>query len=136
MDTAAHGSSVLRLQHVSLPIPATDGSLGQARHYYGRLLGLEERPRPPGLPNAGLWYAVGDQELHLYEEPSGAAVSAESKRHPCFQVEDVEALRAHLSAARVITMDDDGEIPGRRRFFAIDPFDNTLEFVTFEADHW
>jgi catechol 2,3-dioxygenase-like lactoylglutathione lyase family enzyme len=136
MATAAPDSSVLRLQHVSLPIPARDGSLVASRRFYGQLLGLEERPRPPGLPNAGLWYAVGDQELHLYEEPSGAAVNSESKRHPCFQVEDVEALRAHLSAAGVTTMDDDGEIPGRPRFFAIDPFDNTLEFVTFETNHW
>ena len=32
--------------------------------------------------------------------------------------------------------DSDRKIPGRPRFFAVDPWDNTLEFVQFEADHW
>lgn len=126
---------LLRVQHVSLPFPGADG-LDAARRFYGGTLGLEERPRPPKLPGTGLWYGVGEQELHLFEEPSGVAVNDQSRRHPCFQVEDVSALRRHLEAASVPTRDDDGEIPGRARFFALDPFGNTLEFVEFGADHW
>lgn len=132
----ADGSPVLRLQHVSLPFPGTPASIATARRFYGEILGLEERPRPPGLPGVGLWFAVADQEVHLFTEPSGVAVNAESRRHPCFQVGDVEAIRGGLMAKGVTTLDDDGEIPGRPRFFAIDPFGNTLEFVAFEADHW
>ena len=30
----------------------------------------------------------------------------------------------------------DGEIPGRPRFFARDPFGNQIEFVEFRPDHW
>ena len=55
---------------------------------------------------------------------------------PVSRLNDVESIRAHLESARVATHDDDGEIPGRHRFFAIDPFGNTIEFVTFDADHW
>jgi catechol 2,3-dioxygenase-like lactoylglutathione lyase family enzyme len=127
---------ILRLQHVSLPFPGTPESVDAARRFYGGTLGLEDRPRPPKLPGVGLWYAAGEQELHLFIEPSGVAVNAESRRHPCFQVESVVRLRAHLEGAGVTTRDDDGEIPGRPRFFAIDPFGNTLEFVEFEANHW
>ena len=127
---------VIRLQHVSLPIPATPESLDEARRFYGEILGLEERPRPPVFPGTGIWYAVGDQELHLFSEPTGVTANPQSRRHPCFQVDDVSALRAHLTATGVTTRDDDGEIPGRPRFFAVDPWDNTLEFVQFEAIHW
>jgi catechol 2,3-dioxygenase-like lactoylglutathione lyase family enzyme len=128
--------SIQRVQHISLPFPGSDESLEEARRFYADILGLEERPRPPALPGSGLWYAVGDQELHLFAEPSGVAVNSQSSRHPCFQVDDVARLRAHLDRSGVATRDHDGEIPGRPRFFALDPFGNTLEFVQFEPDHW
>lgn len=127
---------VVRLQHVSLPIPGAPESLDVARRFYGQILGLAERSRPTVFPGVGIWYAIGDQELHLFSEPAGVAVNPQSRRHPCFEVDDVVGLRAHLEAAGVTTRDHDGEIPGRPRFFAVDPFDNTLEFVHFEADHW
>jgi glyoxylase I family protein len=132
----ASGPHLARLQHVSLPFPGTPDSLAAARRFYGETLGLEEYPRPPLLPGVGLWYAVGDQELHLFSEPEGVAVNPQSRRHPCFQVSDAAGLRAHLEDAGVTTRDDDGEIPGRIRFFAMDPFGNTLELVQFEATHW
>jgi catechol 2,3-dioxygenase-like lactoylglutathione lyase family enzyme len=127
---------ILRLQHVSLPFPGTADAVEVARRFYGETLGLEEVPRPPTLPGVGLWYAVGDLELHLFGEPSGVDANPRSRRHPCFEVDEVDAFRAHLSSAGVTTRDHDGEIPGRPRFFAVDPFDNTLEFVHFDADHW
>ena len=132
----AKGPPIIRLQHVSLPFPGTSESMDEARRFYGEILGLEELPRPTVFPGTGIWYAVGDQELHLFSEPSGVAANPSSRRHPCFQVDDVVGLRAHLTGAGVTTRDDDGEIPGRPRFFAVDPWDNTLEFVQFEADHW
>jgi catechol 2,3-dioxygenase-like lactoylglutathione lyase family enzyme len=127
---------LLRLQHVSLPVPGTIEALEEARRFYSEILGLDETPRPAVFPGAGIWYTVGDQELHLFSEPTGVAANSQSRRHPCFQVDDVEGYRAHLEAAGVRTRDHDGEIPGRPRFFALDPFDNTLEFVQFEATHW
>jgi catechol 2,3-dioxygenase-like lactoylglutathione lyase family enzyme len=133
---SAEGRRVLRLQHVSLPFPGDLASLEVARRFYGDVLGLTETPRPPQLPGAGIWYALGDLELHLFGEPSGVAANPGSRRHPCFEVDDVDALRAHLESAGATTRDHDGEIPGRPRFFALDPFGNTLEFVHFEADHW
>ena len=132
----SEGPWIVRIQHVSLPIPGTPESLATARRFYGELLGLDELPRPTVFPNPGIWYGTGDQELHLFGEPSGVAANSQSRRHPCFQVDDVEGLRSHLTAAGVTTRDHDGVIRGRPRFFAVDPFDNTLEFVQFEANHW
>jgi len=130
------GPHVTRLQHVSLPFPGTPGSFDEARRFYVEIVGLRERPRPDVFPGTGIWYAVGDQELHLFTEPTGVAANPDSTRHPCFQVDDVQGLRARLVAAGVATRDHDGQIPGRPRFFALDPWGNTLEFVQFEADHW
>jgi catechol 2,3-dioxygenase-like lactoylglutathione lyase family enzyme len=127
---------IQQIQHVSLPIPPEEQALREGRRFYGEIMGLREVDRPPSLPNSGLWFAIGDQELHLFGEPRGVAVNAESRRHPCFRVEDVAGLRRHLDEAGVHTLDDDGEIRGRPRFFAVDPFGNTLEFVRFEANHW
>ena len=127
---------IRQIQHVSLPIPPDDEALREGRRFYGEILGLPEVARPPSLPNIGLWFGIGDQELHLFSESRGVAVNAESRRHPCFRVDDVAGLRRHLDDNGVPTLDDDGEIPGRLRFFAIDPFGNTLEFVRFEANHW
>jgi catechol 2,3-dioxygenase-like lactoylglutathione lyase family enzyme len=125
-----------RLQHVSLPFPGTTESVEQARRFFGEILGLEEKEHPPTLPGTILWYDVGDQELHVFTDPGGVAVNAHSRRHPCFEVDDVVRFREHLREAGVTTRDHDGEIPGRPRFFALDPFGNTIEFVQFEADHW
>ena len=119
---------ILGLQHVALPFPGTPESVVQARHYFGEVLGLDERPAPPTLPGV-LWYAVGDQELHLITEPAGVAVNAKSRRHPCFQVDDVDRFRSHLAARGISTIDAEGDIPGRLRFFALDPFGNAIEFV-------
>ena len=63
------------------------------------------------------------------EHPNRAAIRASRSTTS-------SGLRAQLVAAGVTTRDHDGEIPGRPRFFAVDPFGNTLEFVHFEANHW
>lgn len=128
--------AITRLQHVSLPVPPGDEALETARTFYRDVLGLPEVERPPTLPGRGLWFAVGDQELHIFVEADAAELNPRSRRHPCFQTPDVDALRISLEEAGVTTIDDDGPIRGRPRFFADDPFGNRLEFVEFEADHW
>jgi len=114
---------ILRLQHVALPFPGTPQTVASARHFYTDVMGLTEM-------------AAGELELHLFSEPSGVAVNDQSRRHPCFQVDDATAFRAQLDANGVTTVDNDGEIPGRPRFFARDPFGNQIEFVEFRPDHW
>ncbi len=127
---------ILRLQHVAMPFPGTPDSVAVARRFFTDVLGLEEMPVPDTLPGTVVWWKAGDLELHLFGEPSGVAVNDQSRRHPCFQVDDAAAFRAHLDANGVVTRDHDGDIPGRPRFFARDPFGNQIEFVEFRPDHW
>src|SRR3954447_877489 len=57
----------LELQHVSIAIPP--GRRNEARAFYGKLLGLDERVVPPKLNSEELmWFRVGgDLELHLFD---------------------------------------------------------------------
>lgn len=121
--------TVLRLQHVALPFPGTAASISDARRFYGEVLRLPELPVPSGLADGVMWFATGDQEIHLYAEPSGVAANEESTRHPCFEVADVTAVREHLAGQGVDTIDGVPNLPGRPRFFVRDPFGNALEFV-------
>ena len=72
-----------RFDHVQVCIPR--GAEGEAREFYGRLLGLEEIEKPEALKkNGGMWYSVADVQLHVGVEETVAP----SKRHPAFDVDD------------------------------------------------
>ncbi len=112
-----------RLDHVQLCIPS--GAEPQAREFYGELLGLEEIAKPEPLrARGGLWFNVADIQLHLGAEDA----QSKSKRHPAFEVADVDAVRAYLNERGVSTRD---EIPlaGVKRFSFFDPFDNRIELL-------
>jgi catechol 2,3-dioxygenase-like lactoylglutathione lyase family enzyme len=115
--------SIKRLDHVQLCIPI--GEEEKAREFYARVLGLEEIEKPDALkPNGGLWFKVADIQLHIgVEEAQG-----KSKRHPAFEVEEIEQVRQHLEGSGVRTKDETS-VPGMKRFSFFDPFDNRIEFM-------
>lgn len=106
----------------------TSDAFDTARSFYGGTLALIERPVPASLSADVLWFAVGDQELHLFAEPSVGS-EVQSRRHAGLQVTDVLAVRARLTDDGVETFDGLPTLPGRPRFFAADPFGNVLEFL-------
>jgi catechol 2,3-dioxygenase-like lactoylglutathione lyase family enzyme len=118
-----------RLDHVQVCIPR--GAEPQAREFYGRLLGLEEIEKPEAIrKNGGMWYSVAGAQLHVGVEDSVAP----SKRHPAFEVENVEGVRAFLERNGVRTKDETA-IPGMSRFSFLDPFGNRIELLEkSEAD--
>jgi len=111
------------IDHVQVAAPR--GCEGEARAFYGDLLGLEELPKPEALAaRGGCWFRAGAQELHVgVEEPFAAA----RKAHPGFVVDDLDSLAERLEAGGVEVAWDEA-IPGTRRFHAADPFGNRLEF--------
>ena len=124
---------MIRLQHVSLPIPA--GAQGEGRAFYGGLVGLSEKPPPAVLqPSGVVWFDAGDgdRELHLVPDPDGLTPAA--KRHFCFEVDDVSAARARFDDAGVDTFDQVA-IPNRPRFFCRDPFGNLIEMLAIEGPY-
>jgi catechol-2,3-dioxygenase len=118
---------VLGLDHVQVSAPA--GGEEAARRYYGDLVGLPELPKPLVLAaRGGVWFAAGDQALHVGIDP---AFRAASRAHPAFRLGDgaaLDALAARLGeAGREVDWDHD--LPGSRRFYSRDPFGNRVEFL-------
>ncbi|MCH7953963.1 MAG: VOC family protein [Chloroflexi bacterium] len=126
--------SIVSLQHVQMIVPAALAD--EARRFYGELLGLEEMRRPQSLSDAGrtgVWYRIGDQELHLRFETDPDGEPELSDRHPALVTNDLDGLRKRLSAAGC-ELDKAIPIEGRARFFARDPGGNRIEFLAFTVD--
>ena len=114
------------LHHAAITVPTEE--LEKARHFYSTLLGLPEVARPAAeLGRPGIWYAVGDRELHIQARDGHQAERGE--HHPALVVDDVWGLKAHLEAKGVETQDAQ-RLSDRERFFARDPFGNMLEFLS------
>ncbi|MFZ3589451.1 VOC family protein [Bacillus sp. DJP31] len=97
-----------------------------ARRFYSELLGFTEIEKPDSLKgNGGLWYKVGDIELHIGVEDMG---DFKSKRHPAFEVTCLNEARQYLEENLVRTLDEK-PIPNVDRFTFYDPFGNRIEFL-------
>jgi|UniRef100_C5D2Y2 catechol 2,3-dioxygenase-like lactoylglutathione lyase family enzyme len=116
---------VKRLDHVQICIPF--GAEKEARAFYTDLLGFTEIEKPEALKaNGGLWYRVGDIELHIGVENRDGY---NSKSHPAFEVENIDEVRRYLEENGVPTKDEK-PIPGVKRFSFRDPFHNRIEFLS------
>jgi catechol 2,3-dioxygenase-like lactoylglutathione lyase family enzyme len=116
---------VKRLDHVQICIPF--GAEEEARAFYTDLLGFTEIEKPDSLKaNGGLWYQVGDIELHIGVEDRDGY---NSKSHPAFEVENIDEVRRYLEENGVPTKDEK-PISGVKRFSFRDPFHNRIEFLS------
>jgi catechol 2,3-dioxygenase-like lactoylglutathione lyase family enzyme len=118
---------VVDLDHAFLTMP--EGGEPDARRFYGDVLGLEELERPEGLRGGGgVWFRVGDRELHLGTDE---AHLAPKRPHPGFRVGSAEELDqlAALLATKGYDVAWDERIEGRKRFYTRDPFGNRVELL-------
>lgn len=112
-----------RLDHIQICIPK--GQEDKARNFYSGIIGLTEIPKPKQLiPNGGLWYQVADIQLHIGTEDE----LNKSKRHPAFEVANLEEARTHLIQHGVIVKEEI-QISGQNRFSFFDPFKNRIELL-------
>jgi catechol 2,3-dioxygenase-like lactoylglutathione lyase family enzyme len=114
------------IDHIQLAAPK--GTEEQAREFYGKLLGLEEIPKPGSLQKrGGCWFLCGSQEVHIGIQEDFLPAR---KAHPGFVVEDLAGLRSRLEEAGAVIREEP-PIDGRNRFFTEDPFGNRIEFLEF-----
>lgn len=114
----------MRLHHVQLAIPP--GSEPECRRFYGGVLGWRELEKPPLLKaRGGVWYSVGEGELHLGVE---ADFRPARKAHPALAVGNLDQLADRIRAAGSPVEYDDA-IPGLRRFYTADAVGNRIEFL-------
>ena len=115
------------IDHVQIAAPA--GCEAEARRFFGELLGLEELEKPEPLRSrGGVWFRVGAQQLHVGVEQDFAPAR---KAHPAFAVSRYDELLARLRSAG-LSVADDASIPGVRRCYVTDPWENRIELVAVE----
>lgn len=116
-----------KLDHIQICIPP--GKEDEARKFYMDILGLKEITKPVELlKNGGLWYEIAGIQLHIgvENEPNN------SKRHPAFEVENLDEVKKYLILKNV-KVKEDTEIPGVKRFSIFDPFGNRIELLEKES---
>jgi len=124
---------IFRLQHTTIPMPA--GANDEARRFYGGVLGLAEKPVPPGLDRQRIvWFSVSDDgdELHVLAhddfEPNL------NGQHFCLVVTDLDEIREAL-VRDGIEIGEEPPIHNRPRFSFRDPFGNKVEITEIHGDY-
>jgi catechol 2,3-dioxygenase-like lactoylglutathione lyase family enzyme len=115
--------TIVGIDHVQLAMPA--GREADARAFYGALLGIPEREKPPDLARrGGAWFENGAIKIHLGVE---ADFRPARKAHPALLVRDLRRLVERFGAAGVAVIDD--PLDGFDRVYVDDPFGNRLELM-------
>lgn len=117
----------MHIDHVQLSGPP--GCETAMRAFWTRL-GFVEIPKPKTLVSrGGCWFRNESAEIHIgIETPFSPAY----KSHPGLAVADLDLISMLLMEAGVDPVWDD-LWPGRRRFYAMDPAGNRLEFLEERA---
>ncbi len=115
-----------RLTHTGL----ISSNLELSRAFYEGLLGLTPNPGRPDFGFEGVWYDIGQNQVHLMVVPNpyvDVVHPAHGGRdiHIAFAVDDVAQVRAELERVGVAYSMSKS---GRAALFCRDPDGNALEF--------
>ncbi|MDQ3877408.1 MAG: VOC family protein [Actinomycetota bacterium] len=118
--------SVIGVDHVNVGAPneLMDETIG----WYRDCLGLDEIDKPEGTHDAGGWFRVGDQELHVSLDEHNPPKQA----HFGLVVDDFDAVVEDLRTAGC-HIEQAAVIPGRHRCYTRDPAGNRIEIMAFDA---
>jgi catechol 2,3-dioxygenase-like lactoylglutathione lyase family enzyme len=114
------------IHHVQFTVRPEDEAACKA--FYGGVLGLEEFPKPEPLRDrGGAFFRCGNIEVHLSleDEPDNGG----SRRHLCFEVDDLGVAEAALREAGAEIIPDRQPIEEWVRFYVRDPGGNRVEFA-------
>lgn len=113
------------IHHVQIAIPP--GEEARALDFYVGVLGFAEVERPAILEGrGGAWLEAGAISLHLGVQKEGFTPA--SQAHPAFEIENLEATKAHLEATGTAYRPD-VDLPDFKRVFVFDPFGNRIELL-------
>jgi catechol 2,3-dioxygenase-like lactoylglutathione lyase family enzyme len=112
-----------QLDHVARHV----ADLGKSCDFYGRVMGLEELPRP-GFNFPGAWFRIGErQELHLIVNGREPVTPACNSNHFALRVKDIDAAARHLQEHGVAFRGPNARPDGARQIFLSDPDGHTIE---------
>lgn len=113
--------------HASLLV----SDLGKARAFYEGVLGLSPSQDRPDLGFEGVWYAIGNQQIHLLALPNPDPVSGRPPhggrdRHIALAVASIEQAMQAMDAAGIPYTQSRS---GRAALFCRDPDGNAVELI-------
>ncbi|ALP53432.1 glyoxalase [Candidatus Tenderia electrophaga] len=120
-------SNIQSILHATVIVADVDKSV----KFYCQVLGLTLNPDRPDLGYPGVWFDVGQQQLHLMQVPNPDPVTGRPEhggrdRHIAFAVADLEALCQRLDDAGAVYTRSKS---GRKALFCRDLDGNALEFI-------
>jgi glyoxylase I family protein len=118
---------VIGFNHASLIVSDLDAS----RRFYEGVLGLTPSDKRPRMPFDGVWYEIGEQQIHLLQVPNPDAGAERPEhggldRHVALNVADLAAIKRDLEQAGVSYSVSKS---GRPALFCRDPDNNTFELI-------
>jgi catechol 2,3-dioxygenase-like lactoylglutathione lyase family enzyme len=122
--------AIAGIDHINIRIDPGPEALERAKDFYGTVLRMTpiERPENVESRDPGAWYKCGSNEVHITAESGASERNRATRRHAAFLVRGLEELRVRMEKAGAEIIPGT-VLPGRRRFFARDPFGNRLEFM-------
>jgi catechol 2,3-dioxygenase-like lactoylglutathione lyase family enzyme len=116
--------AVRRIDHILIAMPP--GREAEARAFYGDMLGLTEKVKPPQLAaRGGCWFESGALQVHLGVEKN---FTPARKAHPAFIVDDLAGMVRRLQVAGYRVTEDE-RLEGCDRRHVDDPFGNRIELI-------
>ena len=108
-----------QLHHASIRV----SDLERSREFYEELLSLRQIDRP-NLGVDGVWYGIGNGQLHLIAGPPMGMKIDPSGPHFAIEVENLDDARRQLAARGVEVLD-----PGGDQLWCLDPDGYTVEIT-------
>jgi catechol 2,3-dioxygenase-like lactoylglutathione lyase family enzyme len=129
-DAKCATGAIAGIDHINIRIDPGPEALERAKDFYGTVLRMTpiERPENVESRDPGAWYKCGLNEVHITAESGASERNRTTRRHAAFLVRGLEELRVRMEKAGAEIIPGT-VLPGRRRFFARDPFGNRLEFM-------
>ncbi|WP_134698744.1 VOC family protein [Ammoniphilus sp. YIM 78166] len=121
-----------RIDHISVSVQDVEKS----KDFYGRILGLEEIPRP-NFKFDGVWYKLGEVMIHvIHKEDSKRADCSKlsvQEAHLAFFVDspqELDGIIEELEKENIVWYELENAPSGLRQLFFKDPDGYMIEIVT------
>ncbi|WP_261130681.1 VOC family protein [Bacillus sp. Marseille-Q3570] len=116
------------IHHVSLEVK----KLKKARSFYEKVIGFQVSPDRPDFDFDGIWYQIGDTQLHLIvneklDEKNKPPLDSRV-RHFAIRVESIEDILQRLEKAGYSYLNKPTSKTGWHQVFVQDPDGNVIEF--------
>jgi glyoxylase I family protein len=117
------------IHHVSLLVTGVE----KAKQFYGEVLGFKESDGRPDFDFPGVWYQIGNTQIHLIKHDEGKTLRGTNELdsrdgHFAMRVTDMNALIERLDSYSIDYLDKFHNKTNWHQVYVTDPDGNLIEF--------